>query len=277
MTKAEVTNIVKRSLVKIVVIDIKTGRIISQGSGVVVNRLGFILTAFHVVSSMQGNNSQVAIAIPYGGGGTMFYSLIFGGISFEVREQNYIKPALIDLAVLAPNQPVSIPPIAMMQVVPTEGTEVIMAGFPEDLKPPLNFSEHLNKDAFSNKNDIERIKEFSRYIIPWIMVKHGIIGGVFHIVTPNMSAELLGSSVTFPLQAAEYWIDNTYARGASGGPVVDMDGNLLGIITERGETMESDFMETFSFPVPSGTVRVLSHKLLTWSLQELENKWKAPF
>lgn len=48
-----------------------------------------------------------------------------------------------------------------------------------------------------------------------------------------------------------------------------MNGDLLGIITERGETYESDSMDTISFPVPSGTVRVLSHKLLTWSLVEL--------
>ena len=109
------------------------------------------------------------------------------------------------------------------------------------------------------------------------MVKHGIIGGVFHIITPNMRTKLLGESISFPLQAAEYWVDNTYAKGASGGPIVDMEGRLLGIITERGITYESDAMNTITFPVPSGTVRVLSHKLITWSLDEIKKKWNPNF
>jgi len=277
MTTVEVTDKVKKSLVKLVVVDNKTGKILSQGSGVVVSDLGFILTAYHVVSSMASNSNIIAMAIPYSGSGSKYYSLIFGGISFEIRDQNYIKPTVVDLAILSPLQKNSIPPIPLREDIPREGTEIIMAGFPEDLKAPLDISEKFDKNTVGGQNNLMKIQEFSNYIIPWIMVKHGIIGGVFHIVTPEMKTELFGELKSFSLQAAEYWIDNTYAKGASGGPVVDMDGNLLGIITERGETYESDFMETIRFPVPSGTVRILSHKLITWSLEELKRVWKPPY
>lgn len=277
MTKIEVTDLVKKSLVKLVIIDQQSGIISCQGSGVVINSKGFVLTAYHVVSSLLNNPSQVIMAIPYAGGRSLYYSPIFGGITFQIGDQKFISPSIVDLAILAPLQPVNIPPLNLLQDIPKEGTEIIMAGFPEDLKSPLDIADKFIKESVGDKNKLEKIKEFSRSIIPWIMVKHGIIGGVFQIVSPNLKTELLGESKTFSLQAAEYWIDNTYARGASGGPIVDMNGNLLGIITERGETYESDFMDTISFPVPSGTVRVLSHKLITWSLEEIEKKWKPSF
>lgn len=277
MTKTEVTDIVKKSLVKIVVIDKNSGNVLSQGSGVVVNDIGFVLTAYHVVSSLANNNSDIIMATPYTGGKSLFYSLIYGGISFEIRGQDQISSMLIDLAILVPLQPTNLPPISLMDDIPKEGTDIIMAGFPVDLKTPLDISEKFKKESVGGLNNINKIKEFTHSIIPWIMVKHGIIGGVFHIVTPNMKTELLGESVSFSLLAAEYWVDNTYAKGASGGPIVDMEGKLLGIITERGITYESDFMNTITFPIPSGTIRVLSHKLITWSLEELKRLWKPPY
>jgi len=276
MTKIEVTDIVKKSLVKLVVIDRKTGKVYSQGSGVVVNEAGFILTAHHVVASLERDQSKAVLAVAYSGG-SFICGLLFGGISFEMRGQKFITPVNIDLAILAPLQPHKIPPISMHQDIPKEGTDIIMAGFPEDLRLPLNLPDNFDKTTVGSQQNMNKIKEFSHSIIPWIMVKHGIIGGVFHIIANNITTELLGERITFPLKAAEYWIDNTYARGASGGPIVDMEGNLLGIITERGETYESDLMETITFPVPSGTIRVLSHKLITWSLEELTKQWKPPY
>jgi hypothetical protein len=147
-----------------------------------------------------------------------------------------------------------------------------MAGFPEDLKTPLDIVEKFKSQKLTGPRAIEKIKEFSYSIIPWIMFKHGIIGGVIHIYAGRMQADVLGSVVSFPLHAAEYWIDNTYARGASGGPVVNSEGSLLGIITETGETSTTDLTGTLSFPVPSGSTRVLSHKLITWSISELKKR-----
>ncbi|MBA7556060.1 hypothetical protein ES705_48757 [subsurface metagenome] len=258
-------------------IDKNSGNVLSQGSGVVVNDIGFVLTAYHVVSSLANNNSDIIMATPYTGGKSLFYSLIYGGISFEIRGQDQISSMLIDLAILVPLQPTNIPHISLMDVIPKEGTDIIMAGFPVDLKTPHDISEKFKKESVGGLNSINKIKEFAHSIIPWIMVKHGIIGCVFHIVTPNMKTELLGESVSFSLRAAEYWVDNTYAKGASGGPIVDMEGNLLGIITETGIIYESYLTNIITFPIPSGTIRVLSHKLITWSLEELKRLWKPPY
>ncbi|MBO8131980.1 MAG: trypsin-like peptidase domain-containing protein [Candidatus Marinimicrobia bacterium] len=277
MTKVKVTDIVKKSLVKIVVIDNKTGKVYSHGSGVIVNESGFILTANHVVSSQVKDKSKSILAIPYIGGGAFSCIYKFGGISLGIQGQKFISPLNIDLAILAPLKPHKVPPISLSQDIPKEGTEVIMAGFSEDLRLPLDLPENIDKSAVGGQENINKIKEFSYSIIPWIMVKHGIIGGVFHIISKNFKTKFFEKQISFSLKAAEYWIDNTYARGASGGPVVDMDGNLLGIITERGETYESDLTQNILFPIPSGTVRVLSHKLITWSLEELTKRWKPPY
>ncbi len=273
MTIAEVSNKIKPSLVKLLVIDKQSGKVSSQGSGVIIDSNGFILTAHHVVKSTLTDSSKIIMAVPHVGGGRFFYSLLFGGTTFNIAPPGMIAPMIVDLSILAPLQPVSIPHIQMAQDIPSEGIEVVMAGFPEDLRTPLDIAEHFKREAVGGDKGLDKIREFSYSIIPWLMIKHGIVGGVFHIAVGNMTAELLGSSVSFPLRAAEYWVDNTYAPGASGGPMVDMQGSLLGIITETGETTVSDFTETISFPVPSGSTRVLSHKLITWSLNELKSKW----
>ena len=272
MTIIEISDTLKKSLVKLVVINQKTGNVISQGSGVVIDANGFVLTANHVVALALNEQSYIIVGIPYTGSGRIFYSYFFGGIQFSIGQQEMVSPMKVDLAILRPLQPNSLPPVILEDIIPKEGTEVIMAGFPEDLKTPLDFADKFNKQSVGGEKGIEIIRQFSYSIIPWLMLKHGIIGGVSHIFMENTMTELLGPSTPLSLRAAEYWIDNTYAKGASGGPVVNREGNLLGIITEVGETTVSDFSETISFPVPSGSTRVLSHKLITWSIDKLKER-----
>lgn len=270
MNKLKVTELVKKSLVKIAVIDKKTNKVRNQGSGIIINEFGFVLTAYHVVSSVE-NEENIAMIIPYRG--SPYYAIFsFGGLTNDFGFDNIVKPSKMDLAILTPLSLVSTTPIKFSDEIPIEGIDVIMAGFPIDLKNPFDFSERIDETKVGGKLNLDKIKEFSNMIIPWIMVKHGIVGGVYHIYISNFHSDILDKP--FPLHAAEYWVDNTYAPGASGGPVVNMKGQLLGIITERGETNESDFTDTIVFPVPSGTVRVLSHKLITWCIEKLEEVWK---
>jgi hypothetical protein len=269
MTTEEICAVLKKSIVKLLVIDSRSGDVVSQGSGVIIDCNGFVLTANHVIEDFLKGASYHIIGIPHEGGPRRFYTRAFGGITFQIGDQDHISPLAVDLAILFPLERANCTPIRLEDDVPPEGSWITMAGFPEDLRTPLDIAERFKSDKVTGPKAIEKIKEFSYSIIPWVMFKHGIIGGVFHIYSGNTQADVLGSMLSFPMHAAEYWIDNTYARGASGGPVVNSDGRLIGIITETGETSTSDLTGTMSFPIPSGSTRVLSHKLITWSVPEL--------
>ena len=82
------------------------------------------------------------------------------------------------------------------------------------------------------------------------MVRHGIVGSVQKI------------QINDNINGATYWIDNAVTYGASGGPVVDSFGKLIGIISEKGVTDGVDSENS----VPSGSTMALSHKLITWHL-----------
>jgi hypothetical protein len=126
-----------------------------------------------------------------------------------------------------------------------------MAGFPDDIKLPLNFDKALNFDNQDLKEKKYEIESFLKNSIRLLMVRHGIIGSVQKIQINNN------------INGATYWIDNAVTYGASGGPVVDSSGKLIGIISEKGVTDGVDSKNL----VPSGSTMALSHKLITWHLK----------
>ena len=94
------------------------------------------------------------------------------------------------------------------------------------------------------------------------MIKSGMIGAI-HKIKISGNSTIPGLQKGINLEGAEYWIDNTSTYGASGGPVVNSLGKLIGILCEKGMTTDPGL----DIKVPSGSTMALSHKLITWGLK----------
>lgn len=274
MNKREICHHLKDVLVKIISLD-ESSAMVSQGTGVLIDKSGLILTANHVIKKSSLTSKRRLVAIRFRGGPPLSLNVVFENIEFVIPGQDELGPLKIDLAIVASTVSGTFPCIEIEEDIPAEGTDILMAGFPEDLKPPLNFSDSLRTDKPEQKVKQEKIRHSASSRNRWLMFKQGIVGCVFPIHIGHSKFHVADSIITQSIEAAEYWIDNSSARSASGGPVVNMSGKLLGIITETTETNASDLTGSLTFAVPSGSTRVLSHKLITWSLSELKNKLRV--
>ena len=165
------------------------------------------------------------------------------------------EPLQIDLALLRPSEPRS--DVEHLEISherwPPVGTPVLMAGFPDELETPLRFTEAINyehppikADAKRTKRDIERVNQL-------LMVKGGVIG---HRSEMSMDPDGSGRE---KLELAAYYVDNAMHSGASGGPVVDGRGMVVGVITKRAVTRVSyPDLENPNKDVPSGSALAVS-------------------
>ena len=131
------------------------------------------------------------------------------------------------------------------------------------LELPLNFDKSLNFDNHELKEKRFEIEGFVKSAMRLIMIRSGMVGSVQKInISGNCDFSDFKKSIS--VSGATYWVDNAVTYGASGGPVVDYSGKLIGIISEKGATAGLSDSEKL---VPSGSAMVLSHKLITWRLQ----------
>jgi len=248
MEKKEICRNIKEAIRKITITS--NDVIESLGTGIVINSSGFLLTANHVVSDYLVSSNKIfvsGIKDTY----TIEYKPFFFNVSIDMKQKEFLKPIIIDLAILEPLSKIKTESfIKLSDDIVTEGEDIIMAGFPDDIKPPLNFGQALNFDNQNLKEKKYEIEIFFKKSMRLLMVRHGIVGSVQRIKINNING-------------ATYWIDNAVTYGASGGPVVDSSGKLIGIISEKGLT---DGVDSENL-VPSGSTMALSHKLITWKLK----------
>ena len=84
------------------------------------------------------------------------------------------------------------------------------------------------------------------------MIKSGMLG---------YRAGVVLSDGNLTLEGDVFYVDNQLHRGASGGPVVNRDGELVGIITQRAITSVA-FRETPDLKVPSGSTVAVSPRTI---------------
>ena len=94
-----------------------------------------------------------------------------------------------------------------------------------------------------------------------LMIKSGIVGyrSNFTLNDTSNNAVYNGNII---------YMDNVMHSGASGGPVVDLKGTLIGIITERAIT-SVPFEENPKLKVPSGSAVAISAKTIISILKSL--------
>lgn len=260
MDKVEICKRIKETIRNLTLID--DNHIVGLGTGIVIKNTGILLTANHVVRDYSVLSKPKIIASGLGNIPRTEYKPFLYNVSLSINMPKFAKPLGIDLAILQPLQKIEdVPFIELDGDIVSEGTDVIMAGFPDEIKPPLHFDRMLN---FNNpelaKNRLQ-IEGFFKNLMRLIMIRSGMIGSV-QKADISANVNLSGFKKVISAKGAVYWIDNTSTYGASGGPVVGPSGKLIGIISEKGMTQQSMDLE-----IPSGSTMALSHKLITWRLE----------
>jgi len=265
MDKIEICKKIKKTIRSIVLFD--NDNIISSGTGIVIRNTGTLLTAGHVIEDYSKlSNPKIIVSgledIP-----RTEYKPLLHNPSFDINMPNLINPLKIDLAILEPEAQIKNSPfLELDNDIAVEGEEVIMAGFPDEVKLPLNFDKALNFDNSDLGRQELEIKNFFTFSMRLIMIKSGMVGSVQKIDFSGKS-DMPGIE-NISISGATYWIDNASTYGASGGPVVNSDGKLIGIICEKGLTIQRDL----DLEIPSGSTMALSHKLITWWLDYFKNR-----
>lgn len=264
MDKIEICEKIKKSIRKLVLSDGE--QIKCWGTGIVINDSGVILTANHVISDYSNLTHPQIIAYGLGDIPTIEYKPKLFNISFDINMPDFAKPLTIDLAILESIKNINgISHIELGDEIATEGTDVIMAGFPDEMKPPLNFDRMLNFDNPELSKNRFKIGQFFKVQMRLIMIKSGMIGSVQE-TNVSGKCEIPGLPKFIEVKGAVYWIDNASNHGASGGPVVNLSGKLIGIISEKGLTKQ-EITSDLNFKVPSGSTMALSHNLITWGFK----------
>jgi hypothetical protein len=236
--KATIDSIVPISLVY-------KGEQISYGSGTVCNQNGKILTACHVIDQigdLEKDLNNVRLEVKLKDYGVRLYKPLLIGITLSVP--NLIDGILIDVAIIEPLEPVKTKEYLTpkLDFVPIEfGESMLLAGFSEETPFIFNLDEIIrNKIPLDNRSQFNLNLGFMKQPT----FKSGILSHKAGLhVTGNMT-----------MQSEVYHIDNGMHSGASGGPIINSQGEFVGIITHRAMIpikilVEKNLMQMFA---PSG-------------------------
>jgi len=263
MDKINLCKKIKKSIRHILLTDDKT--IVSVGTGVVIRGDGVLLTANHVIENYDSLSKPKIITNAASGAegvSQVGYKPFLSNVSLNISSK-FAKLLKLDLAILESIKPIKTDCfIELEDEIALEGTDVLMAGFPDEIKPPMNFDKMLNFDNSNLAQHRVAIESFFKYYMRLAMIKSGMIGSTQKVNINNTKVEIVGlKQKTVNVKGATYWVDNGCTYGASGGLVVNLEGKLIGIICEKGLTYHDLYSE-----VPSGSTMALSHKLITWAL-----------
>lgn len=241
--------------------------LISSGSAVSVSPSGIMLTAAHVVTGRLPiidrdikdiTNQNAIILVQVENAGIVQCDAPLVGLSFALPD--YLRRTIdFDLAIIKPVKtlPEPIPFVEISEIIPEIGSQVMMAGFSDDIRLPLEFDDALNRGHPEVQAQLPALKVFGRQL----MVRSGIIGQIYRL-------DVNDRAVNAKRMGAEMYIDNALHAGASGGPVIDDAGRLIGIVTMRAMT-DVPYEETPNLRVPSGAAVALSPLLVVRELKKL--------
>ncbi len=244
-----------------VLLDSNVGQpeLISSGTAVAVNSRGDLLTAAHVVTTRlpvraeDVHDPNLVILAKRKSGTFSRYSSPLCGLSVDLGKL-LTGPLAVDLAVLRPveaQREVEFLPISTR--APIVGESVLMAGYPDDIELPFSFDQML--PASSIQAQAQRMSlEISKRLM---MIRSGMIG---HSAGVTINQEYIGDF---------FHVDNVLHSGASGGPVLDSSGAILGIVTKRAVT-RVPYEETPRLRVPSGAAVAITPRILLPKLRELD-------
>jgi hypothetical protein len=140
------------------------------------------------------------------------------------------------------------------------GDEVIAAGYAKDITYPFFIDEHVDTGTFEGMDMKTQLRD--SYGLRQLFFKKTMIGVRWTLKLNNYPRA--GESTP----AAQYIYGTDLVEGASGGPVVDLEGRVAAVISRRGvtkldkyEISTTDGSSLSTLPAGSGTA--FSHNLAT--------------
>jgi len=202
-------------------------QLLRTGSAVAVTNGGHLITAAHVITGSE--NLETGYIDPeiriYARLKTSHWKEYVVGLCAPKVEADYlVKPFVVDLALLVPveeSYEAAAPELFTQPL--TAGIDVLMAGFPNEIRPPFDFHNKV-KGLQADPAYLPDLR-WLNYSSGQMMIKRGMIGHAssFHFQFTDSGLQLEGDLCH---------IDHVMYAGASGGPVIDANGVLVGIITD---------------------------------------------
>lgn len=233
-TRAEVLNRIRSSLAHVVVL--KDNEVISEGTGFSFLATGEILTAAHTLAGGwpikpgEIDEAERKIIVRFVQQGLQaVYKPAISPIVLRFNSTE-IAPIVIDIGIAVPVTPFSAPiEFLPAQTTPlTIGDDVMLAGYSDEVAFPFDADRKMSSMVGGVNEFRSQYKFGIKGLIAGPMIKRGMVGNVTH-----GSAAFDGQPV-----AACTWfhVDNSMHNGASGGPIVDHNGDARGIIIRRSTT-----------------------------------------
>ncbi len=264
VSHTDLVSTIKKSLALVIVED--DTRVLSAGSGVLINGKGRLLTAKHVIVP-NGDFLPGRINVRFNGQLHEYVPKTPADFAIALPLKGLWNSINIDLAILEPVQEIRTDFLPCAHEFAKEGSEVLIAGYPDDCELVLDFmafADRMNPDVNTLVQQYER--KF-KYHMRQHLFRKALVGNVqkLDLLRPN--------PFNADLAMAQYWLDKDLTYGGSGGPVVGTDGLLYGVMVHKGLTDAKRFMIQGQggtvTKLPSGTGIAISPELAIRWLDEL--------
>ncbi|MBM0107128.1 trypsin-like peptidase domain-containing protein [Steroidobacter sp. S1-65] len=234
----------------------EAGERVSQGTGFCFRADGQIITAAHVVtgrfpireSDYTGPDTKILVKLV--GQATAEYRVGFCGLTIQVP--GFQAPVQIDLALLIPR----VPPERPLSFIPASttppqlGEEVFCAGYSDELDTAFGVERMLDRGASGAAEFLTAMTQGYAADMTGPLIKRAVVGNSRRVIAESTSTNIR-------IECDLIYVDNGMHSGASGGPVVNGQGDAVAVIAQRPMTTVSS-KEYPGLRVPSGSTFALS-------------------
>ena len=222
------------------------GEFVETGTGVCINSNGDLITAAHVIyGRLPARKSDTENLRVFGKGSEtkiQEYEIAICGVSVNNKELGFSID--VDLALLKNTNPnnINYNYLPLTKEIPVIGDNILMSGFSDEIDSPFNAEirsligkESEFYDELGKSVTPQAIMDQTNLWYRFSMIKSGMVGRVFKFT-------LADSSLNIEYSGANIYIDNAIHSGASGGAIINTNGDMVGLITHRARTtIEHDF------------------------------------
>lgn len=230
--------------------------IISEGTCFAFTPDGEIITAAHVVTGRfpirleDYADPEVQIFVKFAGRPLLEYRISFCSLSIE--NAAFTERIQLDIAALAPKikQKDVFDYLPATFTYPELGEQVFIAGFSDELSLPFNIDKIAKPDMPGMQDFLSAMKRGYMADMTGSLIKKATVGNQRRIYAEN-------SKQGITVEVDIFYLDNGMNSGASGGPVVNENGEAIGVISQRTLTNASQDAAP-NLRVPAGATIALS-------------------